>query len=88
MREELGLAVFDQHGIFEIRDPQLLAVVVGGSDLELSGYQTEGTNSGCINGVCLNGGNQACANTNVTCTWTNMKFCIQANGNGVNTVCV
>ena len=87
--EEVTLAVFDEHGIFELRDPQLLAAVVGGSELALTEYQTEeAVNSGCVNAVCTNGGNQACANTNVTCTWVSMKFCVQANGNGVNTVCV
>lgn len=82
------VAVFDEHGIFEIRDPMLLEVVSAGGALELSGSYEESTNSGCVNAVCVNGGNQACANTNVRCENVRMRFCAQVSGNGVNNVCV
>lgn len=86
MKEE-AVIVFDEHGLFEIHDPMLLEIVSAGS-LDLSQPSPDSTNSGCVNAVCLNGGNQACANTNFSCTWVNMRACIQATDNGVNTVCV
>lgn len=69
-KEEVALVIFDEHGVYEIRSPQLLSLidgtVPGGGGLinYFVCAEVGEVNAGCRNSYCLNGGcdNEDCIN--------------------------
>ena len=65
------LVDFDEHGLFEIRDDQLLKAVSGGGELSLQSTMSNGT---CVNPVCAS--NAPCSDIepriNPACTFNDL----------------
>lgn len=74
------VADFDRFGAFEIQDEELLDNVVGGG-VNVLETENSAANSSCLNGVCFDEGNGACATLNPACSPTGIP------GRRLNPVC-
>lgn len=72
-------AEFDEHGVVDLHDQELLELVVGGGVSILQTSNTP-TDSNCLNGVCFDG-NTACPSANVACGGT------PSSGQKINPAC-
>lgn len=73
-----ALAAFDRFGSFELADPILREYVAGGGVSVLQTTSTP-TDANCLNGVCFDDGNSACASVNPLCVDPSNATCRRIN---------